>query len=88
MISICHRQDVAAAALLATLALALYSYRAAEPPETTIEKPLNAAVDLLTARGGRDDAGRLLPVFVRVSVGVSVTVAVSLAVAVAVRVTV
>ena len=58
---------MAAAALLATLALALFSYRAAEPPATTIEQPLDAAVDLLAAHSGRDDAGRLLPVFVRVS---------------------
>jgi 4-amino-4-deoxy-L-arabinose transferase-like glycosyltransferase len=28
---------------------------------------LNAAIDVLTARGGHDDAGRFLPVFVRVS---------------------
>jgi len=60
------RQDVAAAVLLATLALGLYSYRAKEPPPAANENPLTAAVDLLTARGGRDDAGRFLPVFVRV----------------------
>jgi 4-amino-4-deoxy-L-arabinose transferase-like glycosyltransferase len=62
-----HRQDVAAAALLATLAFGLYSYRADDPSQTANEKPLTAAVDLLTARGGHDDAGRFLPVFVRVS---------------------
>ena len=62
-----HRQDIAAAALLAALALGLYVYRAADPPLTANEKPLNAAVDLLTVRGGHDDAGRFLPVFVRAS---------------------
>ena len=62
-----HRQDIAAAALLAVLALGLYMYRAGEPPPTANEKPLNAAVDLLTVRRGYDDAGRFLPVFVRVS---------------------
>jgi 4-amino-4-deoxy-L-arabinose transferase-like glycosyltransferase len=62
-----HRQDVAAAALLATLAFGLYSYRAEDPSQTANEKPLNEAVDLLTTRGGHDDAGRFLPVFVRVS---------------------
>jgi 4-amino-4-deoxy-L-arabinose transferase-like glycosyltransferase len=62
-----HRQDFAAAALLATLAFGLYSYRADDPSQTANEAPLTAAVDLLTARGGHDDAGRLLPLFVRVS---------------------
>ncbi len=62
-----HREDAAAAALLAILAFGLYSYRADEPPQTANEKPLTAAVDLLSARGGRDDAGRFLPVFVRLS---------------------
>lgn len=62
-----HRQDIAAAALLAVLALGLYMCRAGEPPPTANEKPLNAAVDLLTVRRGHDDAGRFLPVFVRVS---------------------
>jgi 4-amino-4-deoxy-L-arabinose transferase-like glycosyltransferase len=62
-----HRQDVAAAVVLAILAFGLYSYRADGQPQTANEKPLSAAIDLLTARGGHDDAGRLLPVFVRVS---------------------
>jgi len=62
-----HRQDIAAAALLAVLALGLYMCRAGEPPPTANEKPLDAAVDLLTVRRGHDDAGRFLPVFVRVS---------------------
>lgn len=62
-----QRQDVAAAALLATLAFGLYSYRTEEPSPTANEKLLNAGVDLLTARGGHDEAGRFLPVFVQVS---------------------
>jgi hypothetical protein len=66
MTSTRHRH-VAAAALLATLAFGLYSYRADDASQTANEKPLSAAVDLLTARGGHDDAGRFLPVFVRVS---------------------
>jgi hypothetical protein len=61
------RQDIAAAALLAALAFGVFSYRAAAPPLTEDEKPLSAAVDLLHANGGRDDAGRFLPLFVRVS---------------------
>src|SRR5205823_5307547 len=60
-------QNVAAAALLATLAFGLYSYRAEKPSPTVSEQPLRAAVDLLTARHGHDDAGRFLPLFVRVS---------------------
>ena len=67
MASTRHRQDVAAAALLAITAFGLYSYRADEPSQTANEHPLNAAVDLLTARGGRDEAGRFLPLFLRVS---------------------
>lgn len=62
-----HRQDVAATALLATLAFGLYAYRADAPPEAANEKPLSAAVDLLRARGGREEAGTFLPMFVRVS---------------------
>jgi len=62
-----QRLDVAAGALLATLAFGLYSYRAQTPPQTASEKPLKAAIDLLSARGGHDDAGRFLPVFVRIS---------------------
>src|SRR5262245_23950055 len=49
------------------MAFGLYSYRGDEPPQNANEKPLTAAVDLLTARRGRDDAGRFLPAFVRVS---------------------
>src|SRR5262249_29774035 len=62
-----HRQDVAAAALLAMLSFGVYSYRADGPSQTASEKPLSAAIDLLKARGGHDDAGRFLPMFVRVS---------------------
>jgi 4-amino-4-deoxy-L-arabinose transferase-like glycosyltransferase len=61
------RQDVAAAALLATLAFGLYSYRAQDSLQTANDKPLSAAIDLFTARGGHDEAGRFLPLFVRVS---------------------
>jgi 4-amino-4-deoxy-L-arabinose transferase-like glycosyltransferase len=43
------------------------AYRADAPPEAANEKPLSAAVDLLRARGGREDAGTFLPMFVRVS---------------------
>ena len=67
MPSIGHRQDVAAAVLLATVAFGLFSYRADDPLQTANEKPLSAAVDLLMARRGHDDAGRFLPLFVRVS---------------------
>src|SRR5262245_11752835 len=45
----------------------LFTYRAADPPQAATEQPLRAGVDLLTARGGHDEAGRFLPVFVRVS---------------------
>jgi 4-amino-4-deoxy-L-arabinose transferase-like glycosyltransferase len=62
-----RRQDAAAAALLAIVAFGLYRYRADEPTQTANETPLTAAVDLLMARGGRDDAGRFFPAFVRVS---------------------
>jgi 4-amino-4-deoxy-L-arabinose transferase-like glycosyltransferase len=62
-----HRQDIAAAAVLATLSFGLYSYRTDDPSLAANEKPLNAGVDLLTTRDGHDDAGRFLPVFVRVS---------------------
>jgi len=62
-----HGQDAAAAALLAIVAFGLYSYRAGQPSQAANEKPLTAAVDLLTTRGGHDDAGRFLPAFVRVS---------------------
>jgi 4-amino-4-deoxy-L-arabinose transferase-like glycosyltransferase len=67
VVSLRHRQDVAAAALLATLSFGVYSYRASGPSQTASEKPLNTAIDLLKAQGGHDDAGRFLPVFVRVS---------------------
>ena len=67
MASARHGQDAAAAALLAIVAFGLYSYRAGQPSQAANEKPLTAAVDLLTARGGHDDAGRFLPAFVRVS---------------------
>src|SRR5262249_43398588 len=62
-----HRQDLAALVLLAALSFGLYTYRAADRPPVAREQPLGAAVDLLTARGGHDDAGRWLPLFVRVS---------------------
>ena len=62
-----RRQNVAAAAVLGLLAFGVFLYRTDERPPTADEKPLTAAIDLLTARGGHDDAGRFLPVFVRVS---------------------
>src|SRR5262245_58336603 len=62
-----RRPDVVAAALLATLAYALYSYRAQTPAQSTIEQPLHAAVDLLRSHGGHDDGGRWLPLFVQIS---------------------
>src|SRR5262245_53363486 len=52
-------------------AFALYSWRAEQPP-TAAEQPLSAAVDLLTARGGHDAAGRFLPLFVQVASDMSV----------------
>jgi 4-amino-4-deoxy-L-arabinose transferase-like glycosyltransferase len=61
------RRDVAAAALLAILGFGLYAFRAAAPPMAASERPLRAAVDLLADRGGHDDAGRFLPLFVRVT---------------------
>jgi hypothetical protein len=61
------RRDVVTAALLTTLGFALYSYGAAKPPSTASEQPLRAAVDLLSAHRGHDDAGRFLPVFVRIT---------------------
>jgi len=45
-----------AAVVLAALALGLYSYRAQQPPQTANEEPVNSAVDLLTTRGGHDEA--------------------------------
>jgi 4-amino-4-deoxy-L-arabinose transferase-like glycosyltransferase len=67
VVAIRHRQDIVVAALLGALAFGLYSYRAQEPLQIASEKPLSAAVDLLADRGGHDDAGRFLPLFVRVS---------------------
>jgi len=55
-----------AAVVLAALALGLYSYRAQQPPQTANEEPVNSAVDLLTTRGGHDEGGRFLPLFIRV----------------------
>src|SRR5262245_26987922 len=48
------------------MAFGLYSYRAGQPP-TAAEQPLSAAVDVLTARGGHDAAGRFLPLSVQVA---------------------
>src|SRR5262245_13224883 len=49
------------------MAFGLYSYGADRPPRAANEQPLSAAVDLLSARRGHDDAGRFLPVMIRVS---------------------
>jgi hypothetical protein len=45
----------------------MYTYRAQNSPSTAAEQPIRAAVDLLSARGGHDAAGRFLPVFVEVA---------------------
>jgi 4-amino-4-deoxy-L-arabinose transferase-like glycosyltransferase len=67
VLSFIRRQDIVASAVLAIVAFGLFSCRASEPPPRASERPLNAAVDLLTAHHGHDASGRFLPLFIEVS---------------------